>query len=277
VLLVLVGANTGDATSTIYLVGFDPAAGVGGPPQIIEGRNVRSDDEMVIDQAFAAVHDLRIGSRVAIMADTLTVVGKSAGTNAFVVQYAFASFRRTRAIIGIPSFVSCYIVHVAPGMDRSQVRAAITEELPSVNVFEKEAFLSNNRKEMESGFLPLLYAVAAIGAVVLSAILTLLLMVLILECRGDIAVMRAIGASTGMVSSLLVGQAGLLAAGSLFAGLCSYPVLVAVVGALSPEIEVHFAPEHILIVIGIVLVAVGASYGASSRQLRRIYPLEALS
>jgi putative ABC transport system permease protein len=276
VLLILVGAKTGDGTSTIYLVGFDPATGVGGPPHIAEGRNVQNDDELVIDQAFAALHHVGIGSRVSIMADTLTVVGKSAGTNAFVVQYAFASFRQTQAIIGLPSLVSCYIVRVAPGWDRLRVLTAITEELPSVNVFEKDVFLSNNRKEMESGFLPLLFAVAAIGSIVLSAILTLLLMVLILECRGDIAVMRAIGASSGMVSSLLFGQAGLLAAGSLVAGLCSYPVLVAVVGALSPEIEARFAPEHVLIVIGIVLGAVGASYLVSAGQLRRIYPLEAL-
>ena len=41
--------------------------------------------------------------------------------------------------------------------------------------------------------MPILYAIAAIGAVVLTSILTLLLTVIILESRHDFAVMRALG------------------------------------------------------------------------------------
>jgi putative ABC transport system permease protein len=277
VLFILVSATTADGPSTLYLTGFDPAAGAGGPPSIVEGRTVRTDDEIVVDHVFASMHHLSIGDRIAVRTDTLTVVGKSTGTNAFVVQFAFSTLRRTQSIVGFPSLVSCFIVDVDSGARPKTVRDAIIDELPSLGVFDHEHFLENNLREMESGFLPILYAVAVLGAVVLTAILTLLLTVLILEARKDISVMRALGASDRMVSALLVEEACLLVAGSLTVGCIVYPGLVSALEFMSPVVEVRFASGHLMVVGGIVGGAVAASCAVASRQLRHIHPLEAMS
>jgi hypothetical protein len=38
--------------ATLFLAGFDPATGAGGPPEIVAGRSVRNDDEIVLDRVF---------------------------------------------------------------------------------------------------------------------------------------------------------------------------------------------------------------------------------
>ncbi len=75
---------------------------------------------------------------------------------------------------------------------------------------------------MKSGFLPLLYTVAAIGAVVLTVILSLLLSVNILERRRDFAVLKTLGSPPAFLWGLVIKQALLIAAGSCVAALALF-------------------------------------------------------
>ena len=87
-----------DEHATIFLAGFDPSTGAGGPPEVVEGRSVASDDEVVLDRSFAAKYAIHVGDVVRIKDDSLRVSGLSAGTNAFVVQYGFVTLR-TGAVV----------------------------------------------------------------------------------------------------------------------------------------------------------------------------------
>jgi len=277
VFLILTTVRRDNERATLFLAGYDPATGAGGPPQIAAGRALAADDEIVLDRSFAAKYRIRVGDVVRVLDDSLRVCGLSAGTNAFVVQYGFASLRRVQSLIGFPSAVSCYLVSIAPGTNADSVRRAITEEIPGVAVYDHAAFLRNNIREMESGFMPILYAIAAIGGVVLATILVLLLTVIILESRRDFAVMRALGSPGRHLAGVVLAQAFLLSAAGIVAALALFTPLAGLIELVSPEVSVQGSFTQAAAVSIVALGITLASGGIAVRRIRSIYPLEAFT
>jgi len=277
VLLLLSTVKNGDQMATIYLVGFEPQTGLGGPPHLVEGRSVLHDDEIVIDQSFAAKYHFKLRDVVKIQDDTLQIVGISAGTNAFVIQYAFVTLHRAQSLIGFPNIVTCYLVKARQGKDLIEVSKEIRKEIPNLEVYDHDTFLKNNIHEMESGFLPFIYTIAAIGVVVLTAILSLLLSVNILERRKDFAVMKTLGSPKGFLTFLIIKQALLLSlAGSITAVIFFFPMIEGI-KKISPEVSAKTSVEQIMTVIFVAMVTSLLSSFISMQRLRRIYPLEAFS
>ena len=277
VLLLLTTVWRENERATLFVAGFDPATGAGGPPEIIAGRSVRSDDELVVDRSFAAKYAIRVGEAVRIQDDSLRVVGLSAGTNAFVIQYGFVTLSRAQSLTGFPSIVSLYLVRLRPGASLDSVRRSIVEDIPGVEVYDQASFLRNNIHEMESGFMPILYAIASIGAVVLTSILTLLLTVIILESRRDFAVMLALGSPERFLSGVVLAQAFILSIAGIVSALALFPPLAAGIELAAPEVSAQGSLLQTgtvsLVVMGITLF----SAWLAVRRLRSIYPLEAFT
>ncbi len=277
VLLFLTVVRRPEGNATIFLAGYDPACGLGGPPSLIAGRTVQSDDEIVLDRSFAARFRITIGDMISIRDDSLRVTWISTGTNAFVVQYGFTTLRRAQALLGYPNVVTGYLISVRRDHAIASVAAAIRADLPGVEVYDGPTFLNNNIHEMESGFLPILYAIAAIGAVVLTSILTLLLTVIILESRRDFAVMRALGSPDRFLRGVIFSQALILSvSGTVIASLV-FPPFATLIEWLTPEVSTQASTAQSAAVAAVVLAITFLSAWIAIRRLRGIYPLEAFS
>ena len=275
VLFLLSTVKKGGNVRTIFLTGFEPDSGLGGPPQLVQGRNIRRDDEIVLDKSFAQKFKFEVGDEVNLQGRRLKVVGISGWTNAFVIQYAFVTLRFARDLIGFPSLATCFLVRVREGADLGGVQARIREELPRLEVYDHPTFLQNNIQEMKSGFLPLLYTVAAIGAVVLTVILSLLLSVNILERRKDFAILKTIGSPPAFLWGMVIKQAVLISSASSLAALAAFFPLVRLIERVSPEVSTKSTFGQIASVVLAVGVMSLLSSGISIRRLRRIYFLEA--
>lgn len=277
VLLSLSAIKKDNHVATVYLAGYNPETGHGGPPHLVEGRAVFNDNEIVIDKSFASKFRFKLGDSIKIQDDTLQIVGISTGTNAFVIQYAFVTLKRAQSLIGFPNIVTCYLVKVKQGKDISKVSAEIREEVPGLEVFDHATFLQNNIHEMQSGFLPFIYTIAAIGIIVLTAILSLLLSVNILERRKDFAVLKIIGSPKRFLSGLIIEQAIMISfLGSMVALILFFP-MVALIEKISPEVSTKSSTEHIVIVMSIAVMMSLISSLISMQRIRRIYPLEVFS
>jgi putative ABC transport system permease protein len=273
VLFILASVRLPEGPATLYLTGYNPAGG-GGPPAIEDGRNIAKSGEVVLDRSFAAKHHIRIGDRLPVKNDTLAVVGLSKGTNMFVIQYAFITLADAHRIIGVPGIVTCFQVRTAPGAGIRSTAEGITTALPDVSVFERDEFLRNNIREMESGILPLLFVVAVIGSVVLMAILSLILSINVLERRKDFAIMKALGSPSGYLPALVIIQSLILSAGGLFAGILLFFPLMQAVERFSPEVSVLTSAGQIMAVVsGVTLISLVSSI-LPNRKLRSVYPLE---
>ncbi len=277
VLLILSAIQKEKEIATVFLTGFEPGKSGGGPPHLAQGRSVLSDDEIVLDQAFAKKFDLKVGDTIKIQDFSMGIVGISTGTNAFVIQYAFTTLSRTQSLIGLPGIVTCYLVTLNDRDDSQRVAEAIRNTLPGVEVYDHEQFLQNNIREMQSGLLPFLYTVAVIGIIVLTAILSLLLSVNILERRKDFAVLKTLGSPGGFLSRLIVEQALLISFLGLKSGLTVFFPMVALIEWISPEVTTKTSVEQVTAVVVVVIVVSLMSAFISMQRLRRIYPMEAFS
>ena len=277
VLFLLPGVVYGDQISTVYLIGYDPNEPLGAPPAIIIGRGLERDGEIVVDKAFATRMGLTVGDTVRVDEQQLCVVGISTNTNAFVIQYVFVTVHQAQVIAGIPTIVSGYMVRLEEGITAAGGRSSILEELPGLEVYDHQTFVANNLKEMESGMLPLLFIIATIAAVVLTAILSLLLSISILERRKDYAVMKTLGSPGLTLVRSVLGQALMLAIAGSIAGITLYFPMCVAIETLAPEMS----PQSSAAQIVAVLVSVGMisllSSLISMQRLRSIYPLEVFS
>ena len=277
VLLLLASVKKGDRVRTVFLTGFEPGSSLGGPPRLTAGRGLAGDTEIVLDRSFAAKYRFRLGDEVAIQDRRFRVVGLSAGTNAFVIQYAFVTLGSARALVGFPGLATCFLLKVRPGTDPSALSGRIKAGWPGLAVYAQRDFLDNNVCEMKSGFLPLLYTVAAISAVVLTVILSLLLSVNILERRRDFAVLKTLGSPPAFLWGLVVKQALLIAASSSLAALAVFFPLVRLIENISPEVSTKSSAVQVLVVVTVVGLMSLVSSLLSIRRLRRIYYLEVYS
>jgi ABC-type antimicrobial peptide transport system permease subunit len=130
---------------------------------------------------------------------------------------------------------------------------------------------------MKSGFLPLMYTVAAIGATVLTVILSLLLSVNILERRKDFAVLKTLGSPLPFLWGLVIKQALLIAAAAVLVALAVFFPLARLIERLSPEVSTKSSAGQVMVVILVVVIMSLASSLLSIRRLKRIYYLEVFS
>jgi putative ABC transport system permease protein len=266
--------NVPGNTASMHLVGYDPSAGKGGPPEMVAGDTLQNDDQIVLDYTFAAKYKLKIGDKLPIRDDTLTVAGLCDGTNLFVIQFAFITLKKARELLGFQSILSCYQVMVNTGSDPLVVAARIRSVSPDLAVYDKVTFLNNNIHEAETGVMPLLYVVALIGAVVLTALLSLILSVYVLEQQKDYAIMKALGAPTKFVPGIVIQQALMLAASGLIIALLLFNPMLVAVKKFSPTISAESSFSQVLVVAaGLFIISLLSTILPLLRQ-RRIYPLD---
>lgn len=273
VLFLMAGVEVEGGRATLYLTGFDPADGRGGPPDLAAGQGPVTDDEIVLDASFAAKHGFEVGDEVRLGDGALTVSGLSRGTNMFVIQYAFTTLARAQRTAGLPGTVSAWLVNLDDGAEAGAVVAALRAQL-KVEAYDHATFVANNVREMESGFLPLLYTIAVIGAVVLTAILSLILSVDVVERRGEFAVMKALGAPGGTVPALVMRQALVLTGLGLALGMLLFLPLVTGIERVAPEVSARVALLPVLgTCLGVLAIGLVSSLIPIHR-LRRVYALE---
>lgn len=274
VIFILAAVKLNNTNATLYLAGFDPVTGIGGPPEIIQGRNIRTDDEIVLDKSFAAKYNIKIGDKVPIREDSLKVTGISTGTNMFVIQYAFISIDEAHKIIGFWNIVSCYQVHLIPGFRPEEVKSNIYSSLRKISVLDKETFLKNNIQEMENGIVPLLFIITLISGIVLTAILSLILSISVMEKRKDFAIIKAIGSPRGFISGIIIQLSILLSLTGLAFALMLFFPMIALVEKISPEVSARTSIIQILFVSLAVIVISLISSILPNQKIRKIYPLE---
>lgn len=277
VLLLLTGIRKGDQQATVYLAGFDPEADLGGPPYIVQGRSVENDNEIVLDRDFARKFHLSLGESVRVRDTDLEIIGISEGTNALVIQYAFVTLSRAQQLIGYPGMATCFLVRTDTGADLRAISEGIRSKLRGVQVYDHEVFLKNNIRELQVGFLPFIYTVAAIGVVVLTAILSLLLSVNILEKRKDFAVFKTLGSPKGFVSGMVISQSVIISLAGCLAAIILYFPLVNFIERVTPELSTKTSVLQIFSVVAVVLAMSVVSSLISMQRLRGIYALEAFS
>jgi putative ABC transport system permease protein len=218
---------------------------------------------------------LVLGDTFDLAGHQVRVAGITRGTNLLVTQYAFVSRAELLDAIGVTDRATFLLVRTN-GTDPRTVARAIEAAVGTVAAFTRDVFVANNRREIEAGFLPVLWAIAVLGIAVGGAVVAVMTYAAVLEKRADYVLLAAIGASPGAQVRVVMQQAVLAAVVGAAAGLGVLIGLQQLLPSVIPEVPFTLDPT---IAASAVAGAVGmALLGAAlpGRLATRLPPLEAL-
>jgi len=258
---------------TVY--GIDPSdfPKVGGYRKILQGRELRSGLEVVIDQRLAKAGNFKVGDVIEAMGLSLPIVGiceTGIPVRIFMpidaVQQYIAHAERVTFF-----FVKC----TSPGAIDATVQR-IEKTLPSL----KAQPLSNYYRILTSTFRGLhefIIAVISVGLVITFMVILLTMYTAVVERTREIGILKSMGASRRfIVREILAESVVICSAGVLLGALLSGPAKVLIEWAF-PLLTVDFRWHWILVAgaLGILGGALGALYPAMLAARRD--PVEALS
>jgi hypothetical protein len=274
ILAALLPAEVNGLRRTLLVVGLDSGAVAGRPKRVVEGQGLPGSGEIVIDRAFARRAHVGVGDTVALAGHALVIAGVTDETNLLVTQYAFVARRDLLAAVGLGDMATFFLVRgTGPP---PQLAARIEDRVSGVAAYDRTTFLANNLDELETGFLPILWAIALLGLVVGGSVVAIMTYAAVLEKRGDYVLLAAIGAGRGLRFAVVLQQALLAAAVGAVAGLAILAALQAALPALVPELSLRVEPRIAAAALAgaMIMAALGATL--PGRVATRFAPLEAL-
>src|SRR5262249_22582781 len=175
-----------------FIVGVDDADN--GPVEVILGSSDLHDGEIIVDQVFARIEDIRIGDTLQVVGHSLSVIGVARGGNFFLYQDSFVTLAEARQLFGLTGLVNYFLVRLAPGITIDEAVAQIEDTAPQVSAFSKEQFLANNLSLTGDNFLPILRVLEVIAVLVGTMVIGLTVYTLTVERDSEYGVLKAVGA-----------------------------------------------------------------------------------
>ncbi len=156
-----------------------------------------------------------------------------------------------------PDSISAVMVRLAPGSDSHAVALAIMRAAPDVVPIESPNLFQTYRKQMTS-LLNSVLAVLGVTWVMSMALIGLVFSMAANERRRELGVLRALGATRGVVFESLVTEAGLLALGG---GAVGIAVTILAVYLFRQAIIVSMGVPFLLPSPGLLMAQVGGGLG----------------
>jgi putative ABC transport system permease protein len=231
-------------------------------------------DEIIVDDWYAAQKGAKVGDRVEILSEQLKIAGTVAhGKGARIAMSLGAAQERT----GLTDKVSIFFLKLHNPAEHKDVEERLRELLPKytvINVPEYESLMTADHLPGLSEFLKVVTFIAVcIGVLVIF----LSMYTSITERTREIGILRALGASKGLIVSLILKESVTLCALGAIAGLGLSAVVARGIHALFPTLGVQFTAGWIAtaMVLAVVSGIVGSLY--PSYKAARQDPIEALA
>jgi putative ABC transport system permease protein len=198
-------------------------------PAATRSRLLPPPGHVSIDRAFAGVLDLGVGDTVRIVGREFLVQEIHAGGNR-LLQVAYLNAGDAREIFATPGRVGFYLLATTPGADLEAVARAATRAVPRSEARPVEEYARAFEHQISAGFLPVVGALVGIGILVGGAVVALTIYTATIERARDFGVLKAIGASGGFLSRIVIVQ-------TLIVGVAGAVLGLAATLAIAPAIE----------------------------------------
>jgi len=268
-------------TAIVSLIGSEPPAFVAGPrPDLIMEGNV---SDLIGDGAVSAEfydestfnNSVAPGTSIEINGKSAVIKVRTKNARGFGGSFFYTTLSKARYYGNFPANkVSCVAVKVKPGYSKAQVIANINNTIVGVKAWD-----STDLKNTTAKFITVTSNIgASIGSLVVFAIISgffiigLTLYSAALDRLKDYGTLKAIGATNGYVTRLILMQSFLFAViGFLIAVLLLFGFQKGVEGA---GLVLNFPP---LLVLGLFIVTLFISMGGSLFAIRKINSVEPAS
>lgn len=230
----------GDAKTPIYVVAY---RGRGGPSRLVTGAMPAAEREAVVDQGLAKKYGIGVGDSIELAGWRFRVAGISGGSSNVFNPYVFVRLDDALALYasapdhltGGKMGVSFLLIETAPGASAEQVRAAIEDRVPGVDVLTPAELGENDvamAGHLMGGVMSLLVTVAYIVGIL---VIGLTLYASVFERLREFGIMKAIGAPNRRLYRLVLAEAMLLVALGLVAGVVAGLGVAKLIGWAAPQ------------------------------------------
>jgi putative ABC transport system permease protein len=214
-------SGIGSHHESVDLIGFDPARDFTIQPWLVEriNRGLQAGDVIL-----GAERDAPLGSQLLIFGKPHTVYGRlgrtGVGTHERGVFMPFATLEALAAVIHgpmggggaappaalAPGKVTGFLVELAPGATALQARFAILSALSGAKVVAGDTTLSGIRQGL-AALLDGILALMALMFVSTALMVSVLFSAIVTERRGELGLLKAIGARRSQVIGMMVTEA----------------------------------------------------------------------
>ena len=263
------------------------AAGDGRPPE--------GPGEVVIDRGSAESADLEVGDVIGIVAngpvEEFTLVGIAGfgeADNLLGATLAAFEYREAQRVLGMEGGVASINVAADDGVSPEELVERIKLVVPDgVNVITVEASNAEQSAEIEEalGFLSIgLLAFAAIAVFVGAFMISNTFRIIVAQRTRELALLRAVGATGGQVTRLVVVEAFVVSVLSSLIGVLAGIGLAVVlrwlmqlVGIDLPDEGLTILPRTIIVAMLVGIIVTVASAILPARKAAQVPPIAAMS
>lgn len=256
-----------DRRTAVYVIGFDPKKGLGGPWRLAGRRPVGEigSEDIIVDQVFARKNMVALGDDITLLARKFKVVAFSQETSALGSDYLFVSRKAIEELVPSARQASTHIlIQLERGAAADRVAAEIRQSWPRIDVLTQPVFAANTRDYTGAFINPLVGFGVLIGFMIGLTIIGMMLYSSTMEQIREYAVIKAIGCSNHALLGLVLTQAGVM---SLFGFLCAIPLTGIILVLLNNFVPGMTARLHLptllsIAVLGFVMAALAGAMPA---------------
>ena len=267
----------GGGNVNVQIVASEENSEMCAPLNLTEGslEALHNQDTVIVDEGERVkLGNPKIGDTFEILGHRAKVVGFTRDMRSFTTTpYVFTSLRRCdRYGFLTTGGKSVYLmVMVKEGFDCREVRDAITAAVPDIEAHMKSDFSWRTRKYwlVETGMGLGFLAAALLGLMVGGVIVSQTLYAMTMEKLPEFGVLKALGATMGEISRVVLEQSLICGAVGLFVGLLFSYGVGAAASAAGTTVEIP------VVLVGVVIIlTAGLCSGAALMSILRLRRLE---
>lgn len=275
--LLMIGTSVskpGGGSEATTLVGFDLAAGLGGPWNIVAGdvAALRAPDALFFEDAQREKFGgLNLGSVREVGGHKVRVVGFTWGLQPFGPPFSFADIDTVRDLGAVPADqLSFVLIKLAPGADRAAVAADLAARCPTAKVIATPAFHATIVSTLLRQQLGITFGTStAFGLIIGFIIVALSMFSAVLDNLREYGTLKAIGLTSWDLTRMLIVQSIVYALLGSLIGLGLVALMSA--GIRGPNLIV-IVPRALVLATPLIMSALCML--ASVLALRRVRRLE---
>ncbi len=202
----------GGGRQMVIIIGADPGVGAGLPrPRLIGASGPDSPEAVVIDASDLSALGLdTVPASVQIGSHRSRVIEATTGFASFLGSpYVFTTYSEAVRYAGLgPEETTFLVVRIAPGYDVEEVRGALQSRLPETDVRTRDEFSTRSRRYwvLQTGAGGAIMTAGFLGFVVGVVIVSQTIYAMTMENIEEYATLRAMGASRGFISRVVLAQ-----------------------------------------------------------------------
>ena len=257
-----------------YGIDLESFSAVTGGFQLLEGRLLGSGLELLVDNKYREMNDLRVGSTRELFNHEFEVVG--------IVQHGkgarlFMPLATMQELLGSPGRASIFYVRLADPEQADAVLARFKSLLPNYTIRTMEEYTSLLTAGNLPGLKPFERIMIGIAVIIGFLVTFLAMYTTVLERTREIGILKALGASRGYITKLILRETAMVAAVGIVLGIAASLLLRHVVITAYPGLSILITSDWLL--RASLIAVAGALLGSAYPALRaaRQDPVTALA